>query len=128
MLSIFSLFIVEIVAFRWGTAKLAALGIGVLHDVHGQHVRSISPPPETIPAASQTNQDKGKDELAEAEYGKAPGHDHGEKQLSSVLDNSAAAQIIGIAILEFGVLLHRFARISPFVRTLMDRALLIQVS
>jgi len=27
MLSLFSIFIVELVAFRWGTAKLSALGI-----------------------------------------------------------------------------------------------------
>jgi hypothetical protein len=27
MLSIFSIFILEIIAFRWGTAKLAVLGI-----------------------------------------------------------------------------------------------------
>lgn len=38
MLSLFSIFIVELIAFRWGTAKLAALGIK-----HGEHTLLYSP-------------------------------------------------------------------------------------
>ncbi|KIK78402.1 hypothetical protein PAXRUDRAFT_36647 [Paxillus rubicundulus Ve08.2h10] len=97
MLSLFSIFIIELVAFRWGTAKLAALGIE--HDAHGHGVGShAAHGPEGV-SAQVTSVDNNS---AHEKY--APdieaSHQHAD------YDSSALAQIIGIFILEFGVLLH----------------------
>ncbi|KAI6140679.1 Zinc/iron permease [Pisolithus tinctorius] len=89
MLSLFSIFIVELVAFRWGTAKLAALG--VVHDAHGHGVGShAAHGPEAY--LDKNSQADGSD-LETGNGGLAT-------------DDSALAQIIGVFILEFGVLLH----------------------
>ncbi|KAJ7183916.1 ZIP-like iron-zinc transporter [Mycena filopes] len=85
LLSIMSIFILELVAFRWGTARLQKIGLS--HDAHGHDVGGHSAHgPESSPAPTKAV------------------HDPEEQRLH--LDDSAAAQIIGIAILEFGVLLH----------------------
>ncbi|EED81215.1 predicted protein [Postia placenta Mad-698-R] len=76
--SIFMIFIVELVAFRWGTSVLAKLGIG--HDAHGHGI-----PGDSL---------KDIESLSEK-------HDP-----SGNFSDSAIAQILGVAILEFGVLLH----------------------
>ncbi|KAJ7763669.1 ZIP-like iron-zinc transporter [Mycena maculata] len=92
LLSIFSIFILELVAFRWGTSKLEK--IGLRHDPHGHYTGSHAahgpegartPPKESIDVEEQLE-----------------GHHHHLTHL----DDSASAQIVGIAILEFGVLLH----------------------
>lgn len=89
MLSLFSIFVVELVAFRWGTAKLAALG--VVHDAHGHGVGShAAHGPEAY--LDKNSQADGSD-LETGNGGLAT-------------DDSALAQIIGVFILEFGVLLH----------------------
>ncbi|KAG1764804.1 ZIP-like iron-zinc transporter [Suillus occidentalis] len=89
LLSIFSIFIVELVAFRWGTAKLMALG--VKHDVHGHGLgaHAAHGPEGGIPDGDSSSEKMEKD-LESA-------HDHKH------LDFSAAGQIIGVFILEFGV-------------------------
>ncbi|KAK7459651.1 hypothetical protein VKT23_009633 [Stygiomarasmius scandens] len=98
MLSIFIIFILEFVAFRWGTAKLAQLG--VQHDPHGHVVGShASHGPEggmRTNAAEETDFSKSKESESERGSVQSP---------SSTLD-SAWAQVIGIGILEFGVVLH----------------------
>jgi len=98
MLSIFCLFIVEIVAFRWGTAKLAK--IGKKHDTHGHGLPSHAahgPEPGTpVPAASSTPKGSIEQDVNKLE----------KANFDSVLDDSIATQIIGVAILEFGVVLH----------------------
>ncbi|EKM50161.1 uncharacterized protein PHACADRAFT_264732 [Phanerochaete carnosa HHB-10118-sp] len=115
MLSIFMIFIVELVAFRWGTAKLASIGIS--HDPHGHDLGSHAahgPEPETqrrdrnVPGdeIDALNVPSEKDGLSE----KSPREHDAElavltSQPSSVVD-SPLTQIIGVAILEFGVLLH----------------------
>lgn len=92
MLSIFSIFIVELVAFRWGTAKLAALG--VRHDAHGHGLGAHSAHgPEGGMSNDDSNSEKIKEDLESA-------HDHELPELG------ALGQIIGVFILEFGVLLH----------------------
>ncbi|KAG1863160.1 ZIP-like iron-zinc transporter [Suillus subluteus] len=92
LLSVFSIFIVELVAFRWGTAKLAALGLS--HDAHGHGLGALAAhgPEGGIPNDDSTPE-KSKEDLESA-------HDHKH------LDLGATGQIIGVFILEFGVLLH----------------------
>ncbi|KAJ7627119.1 Zinc/iron permease [Roridomyces roridus] len=88
LLSIFSIFIVELVAFRWGTSKLER--IGVRHDAHGNSSglhAAHGPEGSTDTSAKGSSSDV-------------------ERQLAQDDTDSASAQIIGIAILEFGVLLH----------------------
>ncbi|KDR76830.1 hypothetical protein GALMADRAFT_139699 [Galerina marginata CBS 339.88] len=90
MLSIFSIFIVELIAFRWGTAKLKALGVA--YDSHGHGSSHTSHGPEgegngeTMEITSQDIESATEDE---------------EQSAADVI-----AQMHGVAILEFGVLLH----------------------
>ncbi|KAJ6494028.1 ZIP-like iron-zinc transporter [Mycena vitilis] len=94
LLSIFSIFVLELVAFRWGTSKLEKLGLR--HDPHGHHAGShAAHGPEGTQTPPKTNSDVEAQENGH--------HDHAEP---THMDDSASAQIIGIAILEFGVLLH----------------------
>ncbi|KAJ7509065.1 ZIP-like iron-zinc transporter [Mycena galericulata] len=92
LLSIMSIFILELVAFRWGTSRLQKLHL--TYDVHGHGVGSHAAhgpegsSPEVLP--------KRIDDDPESQ----------DVQHLSNLDDMAAAQIIGVAILEFGVLLH----------------------
>ncbi|KAJ8694704.1 hypothetical protein PTI98_007356 [Pleurotus ostreatus] len=90
LLSIFMIFIVELVAFRWGTAKLAKLGLR--HDPHGHNVGShVSHGPE---GELINEQEKTKADVESQSSG------------NPMYTESAMAQIIGVAILEFGVVLH----------------------
>jgi len=105
LLSIFLIFIVEIIAFRWGTATLAKLGIG--HDAHGHGIGGHSahgPEGNQPPQGDQdveekvTDLDESSDDL----------ESHGVPQSTvgvAVVD-AALTQILGVGILEFGVLLH----------------------
>jgi zinc transporter 1/2/3 len=91
LLSVFSIFIVELVAFRWGTAKLAALG--VKHDAHGHGLGAhAAHGPEGRMMNNDSNSEKINEDLESAQ--------------DSKVDLGAAGQIIGVFILEFGVLLH----------------------
>lgn len=91
LLSVFSIFIVELVAFRWGTAKLAALG--VKHDAHGHGLGAhAAHGPEGGMMNNDSNSEKINEDL--------------ESGQDSKVDLGAAGQIIGVFILEFGVLLH----------------------
>lgn len=124
MFSIFMIFIVELIAFRWGTAKLASIGIS--HDPHGHGVGSHAahgPEPETQrpdrtvlnDGTDAANALSWKDGLPE----KSPRERDVElamltTQPSSVVD-SPLTQIIGVAILEFGVLLHRYEQSRLFL-------------
>ncbi|KDR76838.1 hypothetical protein GALMADRAFT_225700 [Galerina marginata CBS 339.88] len=90
MLSIFSIFIVELIAFRWGTAKLKALGVG--YDSHGHGSSHAAHGPE------------GKDNGETKETTSQDIESATEEEEQSAAD--AIAQMLGVAILEFGVLLH----------------------
>ncbi|KAG1811497.1 Zinc/iron permease [Suillus subaureus] len=90
LLSVFSIFIVELVAFRWGTAKLAALG--VRHDAHGHGLGAHAAHGPEGGMPNDSNSEKSKEDLESA-------HDH-------QVDLGATGQVIGVFILEFGVLLH----------------------
>jgi len=88
MLSLFGIFIIEIVAFRVGKAKLAKIGIS--HDPHGHGIGS-----HAAHGPEETFEDKNSASDLEA------------SQITAVhFDDSAMAQVIGVFILEFGVLLH----------------------
>ncbi|KAG8220816.1 Zinc/iron permease [Butyriboletus roseoflavus] len=87
MLSLFVIFIVEIIAFRVGTAKLAALGIK--QDPHGHGIGSHA-----------THGPEGADSDEKLTSSDLEGAQSGD------FDDSAMAQVIGVFILEFGVLLH----------------------
>jgi len=94
LLSIFGIFIVELIAFRWGTSKLTAINMG--YDPHGHGIGSHAA------HGPEGNQDN------------ANGNKTPEKKVDDIeslqpevnMDEAAAAQIIGVFILEFGVLLH----------------------
>jgi zinc transporter 1/2/3 len=109
MFSVFSIFIVELIAFRWGTSKLARLGVHYGSTLSGSIWFYL--PPLPFPDAH------GHSHGSHAAHGpegmftapESGNHEHvedPEKQAAHL--DSAAAQIIGVAILEFGVLLHRY--------------------
>lgn len=95
MLSLFSLFVVELLAFRWGTARLARLGItkGPFQQVVlPDKIHSITPTEcDTTADHHHVHREKGDEESS---------------SVSNTGPDSAFAQVIGIAILEFGVVLH----------------------
>ena len=105
--SIFMIFIVELIAFRWGTAVLAK--VGLKHDPHGHGLATgahAAHGPETRTRDGRDSEnaieyDDNEKIPADLEKSAAQVHEHG------LMSDSAVAQIIGVAILEFGVLLHR---------------------
>lgn len=109
--SIFMIFIVELIAFRWGTAVLAK--VGVKHDPHGHGLANGAhaahgPEPRVRDGRDSDNAieyDDNEKISADLEKSEARVHEHEHGPMS----DSAIAQIIGVAILEFGVLLHRWA-------------------
>ena len=121
LFSIFFIFIVEIVAFRWGTARLKRLGLA--HDAHGHGLAThAAHGPETDKITQQSIAHQGAvsektqdDDSAHSAHG---GEQHYPQAHSDVetgkhvhhvphaVGDSPLAQIIGIAILEFGVVLH----------------------
>ena len=129
ILIFFFIFIVEIVAFRWGTARLKRLGLA--HEAHGHGLAThAAHGPETDHDQqrvaeslrdAELNEEKAAAQKDTESSGSGPHahfpHAHSDKELESgrraqnqdapdAVGDSAAAQIIGIAILEFGVLLH----------------------
>lgn len=98
------IFIVELVAFRWGTAKLAS--IGIKHDAHGHGMAGMAAHgPEGDADAANSEKGSGRDaEIALLE----------ESPISVV--DSPLTQIIGVMILEFGVLLHRCVLSPPSIK------------
>ncbi|KAJ6480886.1 ZIP-like iron-zinc transporter [Mycena sanguinolenta] len=106
LLSIFSIFILELVAFRWGTSKLEK--IGLRHDPHGHYTGSHAahgPEGTQTPPKEHDDVEAQRHDSHHHHHDHHHEHGHGNGGLSH-LDDSAAAQIVGIAILEFGVLLH----------------------
>ncbi|KZT25203.1 ZIP-like iron-zinc transporter [Neolentinus lepideus HHB14362 ss-1] len=105
LVSIFSIFVVELVAFRWGSAKLAELGIPT--DMHSHGFGG--------PGHTHTHEDEKANEEAtrpsdsESQLSDVDA-DYKEGLKASAARNNVldtpASQIIGIAILEFGIILH----------------------
>lgn len=103
--SIFLIFIVELIAFRSGTAVLAK--VGRRHDPHGHALATgshFAHGPEGGDGEDSTKTvDCEVSEKASSDIEKRIAHVHEHEPMY----DSAIAQIIGVAILEFGVLLHR---------------------
>lgn len=90
MASVLGIFVVELVAFRLGTARLAKLGLE--HDAHGHAAGShAAHGPEAGLEMSSTEKDE-KQSL--------------DVESGEIITDTVAAQIIGVGILEFGVILH----------------------
>ena len=138
LLSAFSIFIVELFAFRIGTAKLKKLGVhhGTsshfpedLHahradlfsfylDAHGHHTGGvIAHGPEGSPEPGPTSprgpdvesmhlEKTGKD----SETGHSVNRVGDTAHVKIMTDEGAMGQLIGVAILEFGVILHRLVK------------------
>lgn len=95
MLAIFAIFIVELIAFRWGTAKLAAMG--KVHDPHGHSFGSHA---AHGPEGNHDEIEVAKPEKVANDIESVSGSEE-DKDWSDAL-----GQMIGVAILEFGILLH----------------------
>ncbi|KAJ7054972.1 ZIP-like iron-zinc transporter [Mycena amicta] len=120
LLSIMSIFILELVAFRWGTAKLTKLGVE--HDAHGHNVGShAAHGPEAPTQVRRTVNDTDivafhpRKSISDEDASVEGGHGHtGDTHrvlvpadgMATTVSAGFAAHVIGIAILEFGVLLH----------------------
>ncbi|KAI0306097.1 ZIP-like iron-zinc transporter [Multifurca ochricompacta] len=118
LLSAFSIFIVELLAFRIGNAKLKKLGIR--HDAHGHGVGALlAHGPEGGSAPALTSGDHSEqqpdvesmrlekiEKKSNFESSHPPSHSDGSGH-GFLTDEGAVAQLIGVAILEFGVILHR---------------------
>jgi zinc transporter 1/2/3 len=95
MMSVFCIFFLELAAFRWGTAKLAKAGI--TYDTHGHGAggsgRHGAHGPEMMESKDEENSSVG-------DGASPPEHHHNH------LADSPLAQIVGVAILEFGVIFH----------------------
>ncbi|KAI0339452.1 ZIP-like iron-zinc transporter [Trametopsis cervina] len=118
LISIFFIFIVELIAMRWGTTKLAALGI--VHDPHspGETGTETEGRISTGSRSEMTIVEKGKethvhhDHQHHHHHHHPPSHTHdlesGHHPEGASSAGQAISQLVGIAILEFGVLLHSF--------------------
>ncbi|TFK26229.1 ZIP zinc/iron transport family [Coprinopsis marcescibilis] len=95
MASIFCLFIVELIAFRWGTAKLASLG--KTHDAHGHGIGAHS---SHGPEGGLVQPPKDMEKGDKSDDGSSA------QSVPFRMNENTLGQIIGIAILEFGVVLH----------------------
>ncbi|KZT11302.1 ZIP-like iron-zinc transporter [Laetiporus sulphureus 93-53] len=104
LVSIFMIFLIEIIAFRWGTAVLAK--IGMVHDPHGHGLpnggHAAHGPEHRRPSKETPRDAKDADSVKEEDREDL----EGLPQLEKGEPSSPVAQILGIAILEFGVLLH----------------------
>jgi len=111
LLASFAICIIGIVAFHIGTAKLIRLGIN--YDPHGYRLGAFvarDPETESAPApASDIGSELGKTGKGsdlEFEAGHAICHIGSSEQASLALGEDVLAQSIGVAVLEFGTVLH----------------------
>ncbi|KAH8103844.1 Zinc/iron permease [Cristinia sonorae] len=93
LLSVFATFIVEIIAFRWGSAKLAAIGVTNIPRGHGV----ITHDPDDPQFNHGVDEEKLHADSASVVLAQNP---------TGFVADSAATKMLGIAILEFGILLH----------------------
>ncbi|KIY45790.1 ZIP-like iron-zinc transporter [Fistulina hepatica ATCC 64428] len=99
MLSIFSIFLVELSSFRLGSEKLRRLGLD--HDPHGHAAggthAAYGPEPSLTPSEHFDQLSPVSDPTSEQHRHHAHGHR---------LTSDAMTHILGVVILEFGVILH----------------------
>ncbi|KAG9036343.1 high-affinity Zn(2+) transporter zrt1 [Tulasnella sp. JGI-2019a] len=112
MLSVFSVFFIELFAFRWGMARLESTK--ARYDPHGHNLagaghHSAHGPEMGQKAKSESPAEPGveKDEeaISRESTGAADVENYNHNHVHE-LYSTAAAQIIGVTILEFGVVFH----------------------
>ena len=120
LVSLFLTFVGEMVAFRIGTARLAKLGIDMTEangtDGHGSHPGAHAGHFARVEAADDVETNGAANAGAPAAIKKHNNIEVSEKEIDddetddryrdASLNAPAAAQILGVAILEFGVVLH----------------------
>ena len=115
LISIFLIFIVELVAFRWGTAVLSKVGIAYDAHSHG-HCAAAALSPNTPTSEARNPDDLPKLSYDDINETRNPERAVGALEMGSEgeldrapkpMSDSVIAQVIGVAILEFGILLHR---------------------
>lgn len=105
-MSLFFTFVLQLVAFRIGTARLAKLGI-IDSTNTGNKSTPITPKnndDEITAATPSTEQEKS--DIDQAERGSVTTSSDSTLFNDSEEANPAAAQILSVAILEFGVVFH----------------------
>ncbi|PVG03834.1 ZIP-like iron-zinc transporter [Serendipita vermifera] len=128
MTSVFFIFFIELLAFRWGTARLKRLnGGGMRYDPHG-HAHG----PEGLHAAHGPEPEQQQEQHVVGDvkvrpstsaHGHAPlkqtvsastgdleanQHHHHHSHTGNILDDHPLAQILSVLILEFGIIFHSF--------------------
>ncbi|EJD46929.1 ZIP zinc/iron transport family [Auricularia subglabra TFB-10046 SS5] len=104
MLAVFVLFIVELIAYRWGTSKMASLGLSA-PNTHGHGISDHSQAAAISPAhGPEPPRDIERDSTGSA--AKKEGYVPPPPEDNEHSDASVLAQIVGVAILEFGVVFH----------------------
>jgi len=114
MISVFGIFILELVAYRVGVQLMDRVGIDV-HDTHGPGVAHGPEAPHNHPG--HTHHRHGDEQRIPSDEEAAFASEKKDRNGVTVSDDSAsdstaaslhqaAAQIIGVAILEFGVVVH----------------------
>lgn len=116
--SVFVIFLVELTAHRTGSAYLRRRGLRPhdshlpganrsSHTTHGLHTQPVTGEVGGLlksPSKSQVN-DSDPETLASSTA--APhAHTHGQDENDHEVDENAMAQILGVCLLEFGVILH----------------------
>lgn len=99
------------VHFRWGTAKLKAAGFDS-YDNHGHNIENGNhtghgPEPAVSSSAHPNIEPKLSDDEIDAGYRRAEELAHAAEHGHEVRSGSAISQILGVAILEFGVIFVR---------------------
>ncbi|KAF5390465.1 hypothetical protein D9757_005250 [Collybiopsis confluens] len=101
LLSIFGIFLAELVAFRWGTAKLAK--IGIVHDPHGHGAGAHAAHGPENGANDIETTAVAEEKSSHSRFASVPSL---RQQDDTMALDTPISQIIGVAILEFGVVLH----------------------
>ncbi|KAL0959151.1 hypothetical protein HGRIS_014438 [Hohenbuehelia grisea] len=100
MFSIFGIFVMEIIAIRWGNSKLAALETqqdSAKSSIRNSAVSMVKPDEKTYEGSTAIL-------VRELQYAYPPSEDAESSPPS--FNDSPLAQLVGTAILEFGVVLH----------------------
>ncbi|GAA5915198.1 uncharacterized protein JCM6883_001763 [Sporobolomyces salmoneus] len=102
--SLYMVFVIQIIAFRLGSARLAKIGMGQRHihvSGHGGHVAEQDAPPATNGSpVSVSSIDREKALLNDSSSSLEVGYSDASEQ------NPLIAQVMGVATLEFGVCFH----------------------
>lgn len=106
MMSVFTVFVIELVAHRAGASYLRRRGLKA-HDAHSTKPGAIAIPHTThglhvdaTPTASIEESDIKKS------LGDSESQDVGHRESEGEFSDTALSQVIGVAILEFGVIFH----------------------